>query len=234
MQNPNEDTEWNDILRAKGIIPPKEAEVTEDDILGMMEQAVKEKTEGKAMEDMTMDELDELEDDEDEEVLLQYRQQRMAEIQRLQRKEKYGEVKEISAQDYVREVNQAGEGVWVVLHLFKQGIPLCSLINQYLTQLAAKFPATKCLKSVSTTCIPNYPDKNLPTIFVYFEGELKSQIVGPVDFGGMNLTIEELEWKLSEMGAVLSTLEEKPQPKTRSTLSFAGGRDRDDDSDDDY
>ena len=45
----------------------------------------------------------------------------MAEIQRLQRKEKYGEVKEISAQDYVREVNQAGEGVWVVLHLFKQG-----------------------------------------------------------------------------------------------------------------
>ena len=69
-------------------------------------------------------------------------------------------------------------------------IPLCSLINQYLTQLAAKFPATKCLKSVSTTCIPNYPDKNLPTIFVYFEGELKSQIVGPVDFGGMNLTIE--------------------------------------------
>ena len=29
MQNPNEDTEWNDVLRAKGIIPekPKEAEV---------------------------------------------------------------------------------------------------------------------------------------------------------------------------------------------------------------
>ena len=48
-QNPNEDTEWNDILRAKGIIPPKEAEVTEDDILGMMEQAVKEKTEGKGV-----------------------------------------------------------------------------------------------------------------------------------------------------------------------------------------
>ena len=35
MQDPNEDTEWNDILRAKGVIPekPKEAEVTEDDIV---------------------------------------------------------------------------------------------------------------------------------------------------------------------------------------------------------
>ena len=35
MQDPNQDTEWNDILRAKGIIPekPKEAEVTEEDIV---------------------------------------------------------------------------------------------------------------------------------------------------------------------------------------------------------
>ena len=28
MQNPNEDTEWNDILRAKGILPPKKEEPT--------------------------------------------------------------------------------------------------------------------------------------------------------------------------------------------------------------
>ncbi|XP_038051617.1 phosducin-like protein 3 [Patiria miniata] len=236
MQDPNEDTQWNDILRAKGIIPPKEEpEVTEDDIIGLMEQTLQEKTQGKAMEDMTLDELDELEDDEDEEVLLRYRQQRIEEIKRLQGKAKYGEVKEISAQDYVQEVNKAGEGVWVVLHLFKQGIPLCSLINQYLAQLAAKFPATKFLKSISSTCIPNYPDKNLPTMFVYFEGDMKSQIVGPIDFGGMNLTLEELEWKLSEMGAVVTTLEEKPQPTTRTTVSFAGGRDQADDSDnDDY
>ena len=27
MQDPNEDTEWNDILRAKGILPPKEKKV---------------------------------------------------------------------------------------------------------------------------------------------------------------------------------------------------------------
>ena len=56
--------------------------------------------------------------------------------------------------------------------------------------LAAKFPATKFLKSVSTTCIPNYPDRNLPTIFIYFEEDMKGQIVGPLQFGGMNLTAE--------------------------------------------
>ena len=69
-------------------------------------------------------------------------------------------------------------------------IPLCSLINQYFVQLALKFPATKFLKSVSTVCIPNYPDRNLPTIFVYHEEEMKKNLVGPHVFGGMNLKID--------------------------------------------
>lgn len=69
-------------------------------------------------------------------------------------------------------------------------IPLCTLVNQHLVILASKFPATKFLKSVSTTCIPNYPDKNLPTIFVYFEEDLKGQMIGPFEFGGMNLTLD--------------------------------------------
>lgn len=50
-----------------------------------------------------------------------FRKQRMAEILALQQKAKFGSVKEISAVDYVDEVNKAGEGVWVVLHLYKTG-----------------------------------------------------------------------------------------------------------------
>lgn len=46
----------------------------------------------------------------------------------MQLKAKYGEVKEISAVDYVDEVNKAGDGVWVVLHLFQQGYPLIYLM----------------------------------------------------------------------------------------------------------
>lgn len=45
LQDPNEDTEWNDVLRAKGIIPPKEKkeEITEDDIVNMLEQTIEKK-----------------------------------------------------------------------------------------------------------------------------------------------------------------------------------------------
>lgn len=240
MQNPNEDTQWNDILRAKGIIPQKEeAEVTEDQIVDIVEQSVQQKANGgqKALEDMDLDELDLLEDEEDERVLEEYRQMRIAEMKRIQAKEIFGSVKEISAQDYVAEVNKAGDGVYVILHLYKQGIPLCSLINQYIASLAAKFPATKFLKSISTVCIPNYPDKNLPTVFVYYEGEMKTQWVGPLTFGGMNLTCDELEWKLSEVGAVTTKLEKKPEPQVRKTVSIFSSKSAaqdSDDSDDDY
>jgi hypothetical protein len=45
IEDPNEDTEWNDALRAKGIIPPKkEKEITEDQIVSMLEQTIEEKT----------------------------------------------------------------------------------------------------------------------------------------------------------------------------------------------
>jgi hypothetical protein len=43
FQNQNEDTEWNDILRSKGILPQKEKEVTEADIINMLETTIEEK-----------------------------------------------------------------------------------------------------------------------------------------------------------------------------------------------
>ncbi|XP_022192114.2 viral IAP-associated factor homolog isoform X2 [Nilaparvata lugens] len=222
MQNPNEDTEWNDILRSKGIIPPKEKELTEDDVVNIVESTIKEKqSNGKQLEDCSLDELDELEDEEDERVLLELRERRLAELRAEAAKAKYREVREISAVDYVDEVNKAGQGVWVILHLYKQGIPLCALINQHLNELAQKFPATKFLKSVSTTCIPNYPDRNLPTIFVYFEGELKIQFVGPLEFRGPNLSVDDLEWMLGQAGAIVSQMSEDPRPKPRDALLSA-------------
>lgn len=78
MQDPNEDTEWNDVLRAKGILPPKqkELELSEDQFVDMVEEAITKRTGEKVVknyEDMTLDELEEFEDEEDERVLEDYR-----------------------------------------------------------------------------------------------------------------------------------------------------------------
>lgn len=232
MQDPNEDTEWNDVLRAKGILPPKEKkDITEDDIVSMLESTIQKKSGKKAMEDMDLDELDELEDEEEERILLQMRQQRIAEIKKRSEKARFGDVREISAVDYVQEVNKAGEGIMVVLHLYKQGIPLCALLNEYLNRLAVKFPCTKFIRSISTTCIPNYPDKNLPTIFVYYEGGMKGQLVGPHEFRGMNLTEQEFEYLLGKTGAIDTDIKDDPKPKVKDVMMSSLRQDDDSDGD---
>nr|XP_034491150.1 phosducin-like protein 3 [Marmota flaviventris] len=175
----------------------------------------------KTYEDMTLEELEENEDEfnkEDERAIEVYRQQRLAEWKATQLKNKFGEVLEISGKDSVQEVTKAREGLWVVLHFYKQGIPLCALINQHLSGLARKFPDVKFVKAISTTCIPNYSDRNLPTVFIYLEGDIKAQFIGPQVFGGMKLRRDELEWKLSESGAVKTDLEEKPRKPIEDTL----------------
>ncbi|MEE6470299.1 hypothetical protein FKM82_008918 [Ascaphus truei] len=189
---------------------------------------------------MTLEELKENEDefsDEDEEAIELYRQQRMAQWQATQVKNKFGEVMEISGQDYVQEITKAGKDLWVILHLYKPGIPLCSLINQHLAELARKFRDVKFVKAISTTCIPNYPDKNLPTIFVYMEGAIRTQFIGPLVFGGMKLTKDELEWKISESGAIKTDLEENPrqpiQDKLMTSIRCSLPTKKDSDSEDD-
>merc|ERR1712110_592010 len=134
---------------------------------------------------------------------------------------------------YVQEVNKAGDGVFVVLHLYKQGVPLCALINEYMNRLAPKFPCTKFLRAISTTCIPNYPDNNLPTIFVYYEGQMKGQMVGPIEFRGMNLTMDEFEYLIGKTGAIKSLIKDVPKPKVKDVMmsSLRGNNDDDDDGD---
>ncbi|KAM9320027.1 phosducin-like protein 3 [Gastrophryne carolinensis] len=237
MQDPNADTEWNDILRRKGILPPKEVpkQEEEDEVAILQQQSVV-----KTYEDMTLEELEENEDEfseEDERAIELYRQQRLAQWKATQIKNTFGEVLEISGQDYVQEVTNAGKDLWVILHLYKQGIPLCSLINQHLVGLARRFKDVKFVKAISTTCIPNYPDKNLPTIFVYRDGEIRAQFIGPLVFNGMNLTQDELEWKLSESGAIKTELEENPRQQIQDQLmtsirsTFATKNDTDSDED---
>ncbi|KAM4872161.1 phosducin-like protein 3 [Thomomys bottae] len=221
MQDPNADIEWNDILRKKGILPSKESLKELEKEAEEEEEQILQQSVVKTYEDMTLEELEENEDefnDEDERAIELYKQRRLAEWKATQLKNKFGEVLEISGKDYVQEVTKAGKDLWVVLHLYKQGIPLCALINQHFSELSRKFPDVKFIKAISTTCIPNYPDRNFPTIFVYLEGDIKAQFIGPLVFGGMNLTRDELEWKLSESGAIKTDLEENPRKPIKDKL----------------
>ncbi|KAK2095449.1 Phosducin-like protein 3, partial [Saguinus oedipus] len=90
-------------------------------------------------EDVTSGELEDHEDEfneEDERAIEIYRWQRLAEWKATKLKNKFGEILEISGKNYIQELTKVGEGLWVILHLYKQGIPLRALIKQHLSGLA--------------------------------------------------------------------------------------------------
>lgn len=52
--------------------------------------------------------------------LLCTRRQRLQELKAVQKNAIFGDVREISRDEYVQEVNKAGEGIWVILLVYKQ------------------------------------------------------------------------------------------------------------------
>ncbi|KAJ3273483.1 hypothetical protein HDV01_004403 [Terramyces sp. JEL0728] len=190
-----EDTEWNDVLREKGIIP----EIKQEELEELVDQVIQERN-FKPLEKRDLDELDELEDEEDDRVLESYRRMRIQAIKDQLSKEKYGTVTQISKTDYPVEVTEASKQSWVVVHLFQHSVPDSKFMGAVLDRLAAKYKATKFLKIVADMCIPNYPDKNVPTLLIYGEGDLRKQIVGLDMFGGKNA--ENIEMVLRGIGAI--------------------------------
>ena len=112
----------------------------------------------------------------------------MQELQAKASRERFGDLVQVSESQYKNEINNAGTGVWVVVCLFQQGIPACGLLLQRLQVLARKFKATKFVKITATDAIRNYPDRNCPTLLIYYEGDLKRQLVGLSALGGLNTT----------------------------------------------
>ncbi|KAK1077695.1 Proteolipid protein 2 [Friedmanniomyces endolithicus] len=115
VDDPNADTEWNDILRRHKIIPEKPPSPTpliEEALTQARQLAHENRLEGKDLE-----ELDELEDDEDEAFLDSYRQKRMQEMKVLERKSVYGRVFPVQKVEYSREVTEESSKAWVCVLL---------------------------------------------------------------------------------------------------------------------
>nr|XP_055237837.1 phosducin-like protein 3 [Gorilla gorilla gorilla] len=91
MQDPNTDTEWNDILTQKGYLTPKESlkELEEE---AEEEQRILQQSVVKTYEDMTLEELEDHEDEfneEDECAIEMCRRQRLAEWKATKLKNKF-------------------------------------------------------------------------------------------------------------------------------------------------
>ncbi|WFD42088.1 Proteolipid protein 2 [Malassezia psittaci] len=231
--DPNQDTEFHDALRARGIIPEREPSRSPSPELPTAEE-VKENARRQATVEDLDEELESADEDE-ERILLRLRRERMKEIAAMQSQSRFGRMYPISRPDYAREVTEASkeslpgasdanQGTGVVCFLYKSGIDTCELLSGYLEQLAAKYPNTKFVSIIGDQCIPDYPDKNLPTLLIYRAGELRRQIVGlrpEIGLDGMNTKMADIELLLAATGAIALQ-----QPKeSRTDTGRDGGKD---------
>jgi hypothetical protein len=177
VDDPNADTEWNDILRAKGIIPEREPSPTPM-IQEALEQARALAHENR-LEGKELDELDELEDEEDEDFLDSYRQKRAAEIAHLVTASVYNQVYAVQKPEWSVEVTEESKKAWVlVLLTSSSGTNVESrLLIECWRELARKFGEIKFCQIQGDLCIEGYPDRNCPTVLVYKDGDVRRQIV---------------------------------------------------------
>jgi Phosducin len=160
-------TQWHDIHVRLGNFEAGPKEKKQDEIqkeyLGKLEKV-------DPLEHKTAEELKEMEEDaldeEDEKMFREYLDKRKSEISSYKAKPKFGDIIEISRDEYVREVTNAPKGVFVVLHLYQDSIESCHLINRFFAEISKEHPHVKFLKIVSTKAIENYPERNVPTVLI--------------------------------------------------------------------
>ncbi|KIM28823.1 hypothetical protein M408DRAFT_329265 [Serendipita vermifera MAFF 305830] len=214
--NPNEDTEFNDALRKYGILPPKKARTPSPSPPPSPTLAAK--LDGK--DDDEIDALlEEGNDSDTERMMLAYKEKRLKEMKKEQKLHRFGDLLPISRDEYTREVAEASKvdgpgepkdrGTGVVCFLYKEGMhPPSVRLRDQLRTLAKKYPRSKFTAIVGDKCIPNYPDKMLPTLILYRGGAIKEQLVAwGVKVEG---SLEELEAVLIQDDIIEPTRFTKP------------------------
>ncbi|KAK8831095.1 phosducin-like protein 3 [Blastocystis sp. ATCC 50177/Nand II] len=217
-KDPNETTEWEDILAERGIVPrKKDVEKALDEVLEERKEKVNP-YEGRDLDELEDDLDEELMSDDDLAALNEYRQKRMAELQKAAVKNRFGYLITITRSEFVRQVTEASQDYPVVVFLYKDEIEDCRILKEILDKVSARQPMVKFVQMISTDCIKDYPDKNLPALFVYNKGSIVKQITTLRELGGRKVSVDIVEWVLQECGVVETDLEEDPRKTIRTNV----------------
>ncbi|CAD6502111.1 BgTH12-02352 [Blumeria graminis f. sp. triticale] len=199
IDDPNADTEWNDILRKHGVIPEKPPSPTP-----FIEEAILESqrlAQEKSLQCKDLDELDELEDLMDESILQEYRKKRIEQLALLRKKSIHGTVYPINKQEYTREVTDASLKTPVLVLLTSANTESRAVMEIW-PQIASEYGEVKFCQIRADMAIEGYPDRNCPTIIIYKDGNIVRQVVALTHLGGVKVEKREIENLLREEGIV--------------------------------
>ena len=118
-------------------------------------------------------------------------------------KPKFGYVKHITKQDYVQEINEAPEDIFVVLVLYQDYIEESVKLVEIIEVLALQHPLVKFVKSIATKTIPDFADAHCPGILIYKNGEVVHQMIPALpELGGKKINQQIVEYVLALKGVI--------------------------------
>eukprot|EP00948_MAST-09A_sp_MAST-9A-sp1_P002435 g2435.t1 len=191
--NPNETTEWEDILVSKGIILDRATAAAQK--LHQGEKSDGTKSDKDQFPSSDDDDVNWDEDIEDENVLEAYR---LARIQRITStannqdtssvsagksiNTSLAQLREILKQDFVREVNGGSQdNKWVFLIMYQPNHEPSIASRNHLAQISEQHVEQHhkitFLQIIAQDCVPNYPEKRCPTLLCYFDGSCQTQLI---------------------------------------------------------
>lgn len=195
-----ETTQWEDLQRKFGNLPEKDAvwkpaAFSPRSVEKLQYERLDHAKDPESLEDMQ----DEFEEDS---FLETYRQIRLAQLKEAAKKQRYGTVSSIQRADFLREVTESSRDSWVVVLLNQEKILGCQVLLHCLRQLAEQYQHIKFISMLSTDCIPDYPNENLPTLLVYKDGQCKRTIVGLRTLGVDRISPESVAAGLNDVGPI--------------------------------
>ena len=194
-------TEWGDMQRKLGNWKPLTKKRNTNDERNnktlwfpRVEKKTREDDAGKDVNDDDDDESIDDEEEEDYAFMASYREKRISEMilkskskREEHAKKTFGGVRRIERDEWTTEVTSSSYEIPVVVLLVKENNAACDRLEKVVEDLADKYRTkTKFVRADATEIIPNYPERNTPTIILYRNGDVLENIVGIEQFGGRN------------------------------------------------
>ena len=143
--------------------------------------------------------FDEEDEEDEEEFMKSYREKRISEMMMMQKEEKDEKeeknnnflneyVMHVSREQWTKEVTLISHSNPVLVLLTKENSKACFTLERVMEDVARTYRTsrTKFRRAEARDIIPNYPERNVPTLILYRNGDVVENIVGIEQFGGMN------------------------------------------------
>ena len=111
----------------------------------------------------------------------EYKAKRIMELALLASRPRFGAFTEINVDDYVKCIEDEDSDVYVIVHLYESYNEASRLVNEFLSQLAPKYPFTKFVRIVASQADDRFDEIALPTLLIYRGGELEMSLLRITD-----------------------------------------------------